>query len=288
MKYYEVDFSISPMNEAASDILAALLGEVGFETFSTTDNGLLGYIQQKDWNEEAVKDVVSTFPLPDHTITFCVAEAPDEDWNSAWEETFAPIRIEDLVCIHDMRYPTDEAVRYDIRITPRLAFGTGSHETTRMLLRALCQMDLQDKNVVDAGTGTGILGILCAMRGARSVFAYDIDEWSVRNAEENAALNDVASAMQICEGDASVLENVRGKDLLIANINRNILLADMPSFVRTLNAGAKVLLSGFYRDDIPYLINKGKELGLELSQEWHDEEWAALLLEANALGGVNL
>ena len=275
MKYFEAQFTVSPMSDTATDILAALLGDAGFETFETTDNGLKGYVQQNLWDAEAVDAVLSCFPMPDVSVQYTVQEAPDEDWNSAWEETFAPIRIDDVVCVHDMRYPTDDSVQYDIRITPRLAFGTGSHQTTRMLLRALAEMPLQGRHVVDAGTGTGILAIMTLLRGASDVFAYDIDEWSVRNAEENAALNDVQ--MTVVEGDASVLADVRGRDLVIANINRNILLADMPAFAAALRPGGALLLSGFYTDDIPYLTEKAATLGMTLNQQWSDEGWAALL-----------
>lgn len=288
MKYYEVDFTLSPINEAASDILAALLGEVGFETFSPSETGLYAYIQQKDWNEEAVQNVISSFPLPDLSITYSVSEVPDLDWNVTWEESFSPIRIGDLVCIHDTRFPAEEGVKYDIHITPRLAFGTGSHQTTRMLLQILCDMPLEGCSIVDAGTGTGILAILCLIRKASDVLAYDIDEWSVSNAAENSILNGVEERMFIYEGDASVLQDVTGKDLVIANINRNILLADMPAFVRTLKSDGRLLLSGFYSEDIPYLVEKGKELGLTLRQEWHDEEWAAILLETDASRRMNL
>lgn len=274
MKYFEAQFTVSPMSDTATDILAALLGDAGFETFETTDCGLKGYVQQNLWDASAVDDVLACFPMPDVSVEYTLQEAPDEDWNSAWEETFAPIRIDDVVCVHDMRYPADDSVQYDIRITPRLAFGTGSHQTTRMLLRALAEMPMQGWCVVDAGTGTGILAIMTLLRGASDVFAYDIDEWSVRNAQENAALNDVQ--MTVVEGDASVLADVRGRDLVIANINRNILLADMPAFAAALRPGGALLLSGFYTDDIPYLTEKAATLGMTLNQQWSDEGWAAL------------
>lgn len=288
MKYFEVAFHVSPASETANDILAALLGEVGFETFTFSEDGLLGYVQQTLWNEDSTREVVDYFPLPDINITFDVKEAPDENWNAQWEESFAPIRIDDVACIHDTRYPADDEVRYDIQINPCQAFGTGSHQTTRMLVRALAAMDLSDKRVVDAGTGTGILGILCLMHGAADVYAYDIDEWSTRNAQENAALNGVDEHMTIALGDSAVLNEARDKDLVIANINRNILLADMPAFRRTMKTGAQLLLSGFYLEDIPHLLAKAEELDLCLVRQWNDEQWAALLLEANATSGVNL
>lgn len=278
MKYYEVTFHITPMYEAAGDVLSALLGEVGFETFTMTDEGVDAYIQQNLWNEDSVNQVVSEFPLPDISITYKVEEAPDEDWNQAWEETFHPITVDKLVCIHDRRYPAYADVRYDICINPRLAFGTGSHQTTRMLLRALTEMSLEGKDIVDAGTGTGILAILCAMRGAHDVFAYDIDEWSVNNAKENAALNDCASTIHVVGGNALVLEEVKERDLLIANINRNILLSDLPRFTKTLKNGGELLFSGFYVADAEALITAAKMLGFELKEQWSDDEWCALRL----------
>lgn len=278
MKYYEVSFHIIPMTEVAGDILSALLGEVGFETFSTTDTGVDAFVQQTMWNEDAVNQVLVDFPLADVKITYSVQEAPDEDWNQAWEETFRPINLDKLVCIHDHRFPADEGVQYDICINPRLAFGTGSHQTTRMLLRALTSMELKGKRVIDAGTGTGILAILCAMREAKDVFAYDIDEWSVNNALENAALNNCGEQILIRLGDASVLEDVCQRDLLIANINRNILLADMPRFVETLNKGGRLLLSGFYVSDAQALLDAASAFGFQLEQQWTDEEWCALCM----------
>lgn len=278
MKYYEVTFHIAPMSETAGDILSALLGEVGFETFTPTDEGVVAYVQQSLWEEDAVNHVVKDFPLPNISITYKVEEAPDEDWNQAWEETFQLITLDNLVCIHDRRFPADADVRYDICINPRLAFGTGSHQTTRMLLRALTEMPLEGKRIVDAGTGTGILAILCAMRGAKDVFAYDIDEWSVNNAQENAALNDCASTIRVAEGDASVLEDVKDCDLLIANINRNILLADLPRFVKALKKGGELLFSGFYIADAAALVTAANALGFDLKEQWSDEDWCALRL----------
>lgn len=278
MKYYEVTFHIAPMSEAAGDVLSALLGEVGFETFTPTDEGIEAYVQQNLWDEDAVDQVVRDFPLPGVSITYKVEDAPDEDWNQAWEETFQPITLDNLVCIHDRRFLADADVRYDICINPRLAFGTGSHQTTRMLLRALTEMSLDGKDIVDAGTGTGILAILCAMRGAHDVFAYDIDEWSVNNALENAALNDCAGTIRVAEGDATVLEGVEERDLLIANINRNILLADLPRFAKTVKKGGELLFSGFYVADAEALLAAAKPLGFELKEQWSDEDWCALRL----------
>ena len=246
MKYYKVEFRVEPMSEEACDVLSALLAEAGFETFVPTDEGLTAYVQQSMYSEEAVRAITADFLMPDVSITFRCEEAPDEDWNETWEaEGFEPIVLDDLVCVHDTHHPAPARCEYDIIVNPRMAFGTGSHPTTQQILRQLCIMPLEGKRIIDAGCGTGVLGFLCSMRGASEVFAYDIDEWSVENTRINAELNGV-SAIIIKEGDASVLPQEGDYDLLIANINRNILLADMPRFAKALRADGQLLMSGFY------------------------------------------
>lgn len=278
MKYYKVEFRVEPMSEEACDVLSALLAEAGFETFVPTDEGLTAYVQQTMYSEEAVRAITADFLMPDVGITFRCEEAPDEDWNETWEaEGFEPIVLDDLVCVHDTRHPAPAHCEYDIIVNPRMAFGTGSHPTTQQILRQLCSMPLEGKRIIDAGCGTGVLGFLCSMRGASEVFAYDIDEWSVENTRINAELNGV-SAIIIKEGDASVLPQEGDYDLLIANINRNILLADMPRFAKALRADGRLLLSGFYEADVPLLVSKGEELGFGLLQQSSQDGWAMMVL----------
>lgn len=278
MKYYEVQFTVKPYSEEACDVLSSLLADAGFESFVPTEEGLEAYVQQSLYDEQTVSQITIDFPLPHVSITFVTREAPDEDWNQRWEEEgFEPIVIDSLVGIHDTRHTCPVDCTYDITINPRMAFGTGTHPTTRQILRQLCTMPLQGKSIVDAGCGTGVLGFLCSMRGARDIFSYDIDSWSVENTEINAQLNGITN-LRVLEGDASVLPSNPMFDLLIANINRNILLNDLPRFAQVLKPGGQLLLSGFYEADAPLLIQKGAALGLSLEKETSEEGWEMMVL----------
>ena len=280
MKYYEVIFSIKPFLEAYSDVLSASLAEIGFESFIPTDMGLSAYIQQTVFEEEKLKSIIGEFHIDGIQMNFEVSEAEYDDWNSVWEEEgFHPIVIDDSIVIHDVKHADVPTLPYDIIISPKLAFGTGSHQTTRMILRELSEMDLKEKKVIDAGTGTGILSIMCIKRGASDVFAYDIDEWSVENTKDNLLLNGIYNQITIEEGDSSVLSKTDNADLLIANINRNILMNDLPVFCSKLKPKGQLLLSGFYTEDVPFLLDAAQKEGLKLIKKKSDENWCMLLLK---------
>ena len=280
MKYYELSFTIEPYLEAYSDVLSASLAEIGFESFMPADNGVTAYIQQPLYDGEQLRKVIEEFPFDNVSIQFSMAEAAYEDWNAVWEEEgFHPIVIDDTIVIHDVKHTDVPSVPYDIIITPKLAFGTGSHQTTRMIMRELAQLDLTGKSVADAGTGTGILAIMCVKRGAEDVFAYDIDEWSVENTRDNLLLNGIHNQVTVEKGDASVLSSTGNKDLLIANINRNILLNDLPVFCSKLNPHGLLLLSGFYTEDAAVLVDAAQKQGLTLIKKESDENWCVLLLK---------
>ena len=280
MKYFEVDFTISPYSADASDVLAAMAGEAGFETFEETETGLKGYVQQSLFDVSALKAALEDFPFEDTTISYDILEAEDRDWNEQWEqEGFEPIIISDNLIIHDGRHLPDSTPDIAIEIDAKLAFGTGTHETTRMICSTL--LELQPKGrVLDCGTGTGILSICALQLGAQEAIGYDIDEWSVDNARHNAVINQVDNRFTSLLGDASILNKVEGTfDLVMANINRNILLNDMPQFVSKMNADATLILSGFYTDDCQILIEKAQTLGLTLRQQKEDQQWACLVLK---------
>ena len=280
MKYFEVDFTISPYSADASDVLAAMAGEAGFETFEETETGLKGYVQQSLFDVSALKAALEDFPFEDTTIGYDIREAEDRDWNEQWEqEGFEPIIISDNLIIHDGRHLPDSTPDIAIEIDAKLAFGTGTHETTRMICSTL--LELQPKGrVLDCGTGTGILSICALKLGAQEAVGYDIDEWSVDNARHNAVINQVDNRFTSLLGDASILNKVEGTfDLVMANINRNILLNDMPQFVSKMNADATLILSGFYTDDCQILIEKAQTLGLSLRQQKEDQQWACLVLK---------
>ena len=205
MKYFEAEFTISPYSSDASDMLAALAGEAGFETFEETDTGLKGYVQQSLFSEEALRDVLNDFPFEGVTITYAIREAEDRDWNEQWEqEGFEPITIKDHLVIHDGRHLPEGSFPVAIEIDAKLAFGTGTHETTRMICATLLDSDLHNKRILDCGTGTGILSICALKLGAREAIGYDIDEWSADNARHNAVINRVDDRFQSLLGDATI------------------------------------------------------------------------------------
>ncbi len=288
MKYYNVRFGVCPFDEAFCDILSEEIAPLGFESFEYLPQGMSGYIPCHLLDCKALDQRLEAYPIEGVEIAYKVEEAPDENWNATWEqEGFRPIHIGNQICVHDTRSAAPENVKYDITINPCQAFGTGSHQTTQMLLTHLSQADLEGKDVIDAGTGTGILAIMCRMRGAAHVLAYDIDEWSVRNALSNAELNGV-EGIDVREGDCNVLRPEDKAHLLIANINRNILLADMAQFRRALLPGGQLLLSGFYPQDADILTAHAATLGLKKTAEKQEGDWAMLLLEADASGGMDV
>ena len=280
MKYYEVNFTIEPYMEAYADVFSASLAEIGFESFVPTDKGLTAYIQQGLYSEENLNQTIEDFPIQGVQIRYEVVEAEYEDWNAVWEEEgFHPIIIDDCIVIHDVKHSDVPNLPYDIVISPKLAFGTGSHQTTRMILRELSKLDLTGKKVIDAGTGTGILSIMCIKKGASEVFAYDIDEWSVENTKDNLLLNGIHNEVRVELGDATVLDKTNNADLVIANINRNILLNDLHSFCSKLGQKGLLLISGFYTEDSPILIEAASIEGLILTKKEVDENWCMLMLE---------
>ena len=285
MKYYEVNFTIeapAELMQDARDILSALAGEAGFETFEDTDEGVKGYVQQGLFDEALLKALIGDFPLPSCAVAYTLSEAEDKDWNEQWEQQgFEPIVVNDTLVIHDGRHlPSDIRPQTSIEIDAHLAFGTGTHETTRMMVGQLMSLDLTDKRVLDCGTGTGILGIAALKLGAREAVGYDIDEWSADNARHNAVINMVDGQFTSLLGDASILKEVSGQfDVVLANINRNILLNDMEAFVGKMAPHSTLLLSGFYEQDIPMLEEKAASLGLKKQTQQHDGDgdWVCLM-----------
>jgi ribosomal protein L11 methyltransferase len=290
MKYFEAEFVISPLSADATDLLAAIAGEAGFESFEETPTGLKGYVQQQLFDQSALQTALTDFPFDQVDITYSIREAEDRDWNEQWEqEGFEPITVNNTIVIHDGRHlPTEEISHLspliEIEIDAHLAFGTGTHETTRMICSTLLShlspltSHPSPLRVLDCGTGTGILSICALKLGATEAVGYDIDEWSADNARHNAVINHVDDRFISLLGDASILNKVEGTfDLVLANINRNILLADMPAFRQKMAPGATLILSGFYTADSPMLIDKAATIGLTLQQQKEDHDWACLV-----------
>ena len=279
MKYFEVEFTISPYSADAADLFASLAGEAGFETFEETETGLKGYVQQSLFDEDALRECIEDFPFEGTSIIYNVREAEDRDWNEQWEqEGFEPIVIADQLVIHDGRHLPEVDSKVQIEIDAKLAFGTGTHETTRMICTQL--LKLAKGRVLDCGTGTGILSICALKLGASEAVGYDIDEWSADNARHNAVINRVNDRFTSLLGDASVIDTIDGNfDIVLANINRNILLADMPKFVSKMHEGSLLILSGFYSDDCEILLEKAHSIGLEFVSKTTDQDWACLVLK---------
>ena len=287
MKYYEVKFSISvPDNliQEARDITSALAGEAGFESFEETEEGITGYVQQTQFDQALLEQLLASFPLPDCTVTFTVAEADDRNWNEQWEqEGFQPIEIENRCVIHDGRHLPQTSFPLSIEIDAHMAFGTGTHETTRMMVSSILDFDLSGCRVLDCGTGTGILAIAALKHGASEAVGYDIDEWSVDNARHNAVINLVDQHFTSLLGDSTLLlDTIIGRfHVVMANINRNILLADLSRFRNKLLPEGKLLLSGFYTEDVNMLVEAARQNGLELTGQRSEDNWACLILTTN-------
>lgn len=276
MKYFEVTFTTQPCNETTNDVVSALAGEIGFESFVEWENGVQAYIQQNLFDEEALKEMVNEFPLPDTHITYTIQEAEDKDWNEEWEKNFfQPIVIGDRCCIHSTFHKNTPKTEYEILINPQMAFGTGHHETTSSIICELLDADLNGKNVLDMGCGTSILAILASMRGAKAVTAIDIDDWCVNNSRDNIALNNIHN-IEVKWGDAALLEGHEPFDVIIANINRNILLADMSRYAACMHSGSKLFMSGFYVEDIPAIQEKAESLGMTFLHHREKNNWAAV------------
>lgn len=288
MKYYVANFDIERAEELlqpARELLSAAACEAGFEAFEDTDNGIAGYVQRPLYDKEALDAAIVDY-MPEGTqVTYNIEEVPDQDWNQGWEDQgFEPIGVSDHLVIYDAKHTDMSMFAGDdgvmrIFIEARNAFGTGTHQTTRMILRRLLGMDLTGKSVLDCGCGTGILGIVASRLGANRVLGYDIDEWSSENAKHNAALNGVDN-LDVLLGDASVLDGVKEEfDVVIANINRNILLNDMTAFRSHLKTGGRLILSGFYETDVPMLEQAAQSNGLTIIDVVTDGEWACAMFE---------
>lgn len=284
MKYYVARFNIEcepELLQIARELLSASACEAGFEAFEDTETGIDGYVQRQLFDKNALDNALQEMPLEGVRVTYDVAEVEDQDWNSGWEEEgFEPIGVSDDFIVYDAKHTDmsafagNDGVRR-VFIEARNAFGTGTHQTTRMILRRLLSMDLHGKSVLDCGCGTGILGISASLLGAAFVLGYDIDEWSADNARHNATLNGVDN-MEVLLGDASVLGGVKERfDVVIANINRNILIADMSAFATHIKPSGVLILSGFYESDVTMLIRSATENGLVLHDVITDEDWAS-------------
>lgn len=268
--YIAYHFNVVPRNPG-TEILIAELADIGFESFDEHDNGVSAYIP-KEAVQKDLLDSVQVLRSPEFQISFEKQEIEQQDWNQIWESNFQPIEINDQCRIRASFHPAKN-LAYEIIINPKMAFGTGHHATTHLMVLSLLEADLTDKKVLDMGCGTGVLAILASLRGAHPVTAIDIDPWSYENSKENAKLN-LTEDIEILEGDAKLLKNQKF-DVIFANINRNILLNDMPVYAQCLQKGNHLFMSGFYTEDLSLIQNKATELGLKYVNHKTKDNWVA-------------
>lgn len=263
--YRQLRYKFEPCSETATDIAAALLADVGFEMFEPDESGLTAYIRADACPDGNVAALLADFPMDGVEVSLeSDTLVEGRDWNAEWERNyFSPIIIDRECAIHASFHTDVPECKYDIVIDPRMAFGTGHHDTTTLIIRRLLAMDLEGLKVADVGTGTGILAILSSMRGASHVDAIEIDEFAYANAVDNMGVN-LRENVDVALGDASLLPATPAYDLLIANINRNVILADLPRYAAALKTGGCAVFSGFYRSvDADMVVARGVECGLE-------------------------
>lgn len=281
MNYIEVDFRIkmaqaSDINaDSLREIIMAELAVLNFESFVSTKEGLQAYIQEAEFNKEELEDLY-LFKNPDFSITSEIKTIEQQNWNAEWEKNFEPIDVEGR-CIVRAPFHEPKTVEFDIVIEPKMSFGTGHHETTHQMIAQLLAIDVSGKRVLDMGCGTGILAILACMKGANSITGIDIDEWAYENTLENVRKNK-CSQIIVKQGGAALLQNC-SYDVILANINRNILLADMEAYAKTMSSGSKIAFSGFYTSDISHIDTKARTLGLRLLRQSEKNNWAALVYQ---------
>lgn len=269
--YLGFHFRVEP-KELGSEILIAELGEKAFESFIETENGFSAYIQKDFYIEDILNDIY-ILSSPEFKITYSIEEIEQVNWNEEWEKNFEPIDVDGKCHVRAPFHPKTEA-EFDIIIEPKMSFGTGHHETTHMMIQHLLETDVTNLKTLDMGCGTAILAILAEMKGAKPIDAIDIDNWCYLNSIENAERNN-CKEISVYEGEASLLKGKK-YDLIIANINRNILLNDMQQYVDCLNKNGILLLSGFYNEDIPFINESCEEKGLTFVKKLERNNWVSL------------
>lgn len=279
MQYTQAVFQITSELDFVKDMLTQFLSDINFDSFiDNDDNSFTAFIPTASFNKDALNTLLTDFPFEGINL-LSIDQCEDKDWNEEWERnSFQPIRIGTNCVIKAPFHKLNESFKHEIIINPKMAFGTGSHQTTYLILSTLLTLPLQDKLVLDMGCGTGVLAILSRKLGAKNVTAIDIDDWCTNNTAENCELNNI-NDIEILLGDAKLLDN-KHFDIIIANINRNILLMDMPQYAKALNPHGLLIISGFYTEDIPILTNQANQLNLTTIATNHKDNWAMLVLKS--------
>ena len=278
MNYYELRFTYqSPIEtEILNDVLAAELGEIGFESFTQDEQGLQGYISDQLYDEDMLKETLAAFPLEETTIHYVCTPVESKDWNEEWEKNyFKPIRIGNDCLIRASFHEPEPGYTYTIIIDPKMAFGTGNHETTYLMISWMLEEQLAGKRLLDMGCGTAVLAILARMKGAEKVVAIDIDEWAYTNALENIRLNHTAE-IEVALGGAERIAAFAPFEVIFANINRNILLQDMHHYAEALQPAGQLVMSGFYLEDLPIIAEECQRNGLRVEGYKERHNWVAV------------
>ncbi|MGY5847156.1 50S ribosomal protein L11 methyltransferase [Salegentibacter sp. HM20] len=273
--YLEFQFKIEPL-QPASEILIAELGYLGFESFVETEDGVTAYIPVEEYEEDLLANV-HILQSEEFEIIYEKNEIEQVNWNEEWEKNFSPILVDDICSVRAPFHPEPD-VEYDIVIEPKMSFGTGHHATTHMMIQHILKNDFQGKDVLDMGCGTGVLAILASMRGAKFCDAIDIDNWCYQNSLENVQRNDCDN-INVEEGGAELLEG-REYDIILANINRNILLRDLPIYRKCLKSGGEIYLSGFYEEDLPVIKEACESLDMEYIEHLERNRWVSVKFSA--------
>lgn len=274
--YMQVRLRVEPCSEMATDVLAAMLGEIEYESFVPDEQGVTAFVPQGKYDEARLREVLAQFPIDGITLSYEATFVPGQDWNEEWEKNyFKPIVVGNECVIHSTFHHDVPQARYDVLIDPKMAFGTGHHETTTLMLQAILDNDFTGRSLLDMGCGTAVLAILACMKGAGPVVAVDIDEFATENAVENVRLNGV-SGVEVRLGGTGVLKEEERFDYVLANINRNILLADMCAYAAHMKSGSRIFMSGFYVEDIPVIRAEAERLGLRFVGHSEKNRWAAV------------
>ncbi len=272
MNYTEVQLTVSP---DFTDILTAELAELNFESFVETDEGLNAYVQEADFDPEALRELVAKYS-PITAIAYQINSLEKRNWNAEWERDYEPIEVANTVRVRASFHEPNPAFRYDLVINPKMSFGTGHHETTAMMMEQQLALDFTGTTVLDVGSGTGILAVLAARMGAASVLAFDIEEWAVENARENADLNDCPQ-ITVFQGTIADVDPTSRYEVVLANINRNVLLAEIPTYTTLLKPGGSLLVSGFYQHDAVDIRQCAVDAGLTPGTALTLRDWSSLL-----------
>jgi ribosomal protein L11 methyltransferase len=275
MEYTELDIRLKEVNHFA-DILVAKLNEIEFESYAEDENGVKAYVQTQLLNKDAVKEIISEISELTE-LSFTISKVKQENWNAEWESNYTPVFINKTCVIRAHFHNAFPDVRHEIIITPKMSFGTGHHETTSLMMNEMLELNFKGKSVLDMGSGTGVLAILASKLGAINLVGIDFDKWAFKNAKENTVLNNISN-IHLIHGDVNAIGNAK-YDVILANINRNIILNDIEIYIGAMADAAIILLSGFLEEDIPLILERTEQLGLQLVVSKNKNKWQFLYLK---------